>query len=75
MNEECYSVENPDAISPVSAKTGSTFLRYSDTDMSAGVCYEGDGYKAVSIGFPLETLKDEKNIDYIIKTTLEFFNK
>ena len=75
MNDECYSVETPDGLSPVSSKTGSTFIRYSDTDISAAVCYEGKGYRAVSIGFPIETLKDEKNIDNIIKTTLEFFNK
>lgn len=75
INEECYSVENPDGLAPVSSKTGSTFIRYSDTDISAAVCYEGTGYRAVSIGFPIETLKDEKNIDNIIKTTLEFFSK
>lgn len=75
VNERCYSVETPDGLSPVSAKTGSTFLRYSDTDISAGVCYVGKGYKAVSIGFPIETLEEEKNIDNIIKKTLEFFNK
>lgn len=75
INEKCYSVETPDGITPVSSKTGSTFLRYSDTDISAGVCYEGKGYRAVSIGFPVETLKEEKSIDNIIKTTLEFFSK
>ena len=75
INEECYCVENPDGITPVSAKTGSTFIRYADTDISAAVCYEGKGYRAVSIGFPIETLKEEKNIDNIIKTTLEFFSK
>ncbi len=75
INEECYSVENPDGLTPVSAKTGSTFIRYTDTDISAAVCYEGKGYRAVSIGFPIETLKEEKNIDNIIKTTLEFFSK
>jgi hypothetical protein len=68
-------VEAPDGLAPVSAKTGSTFIRYSDTEISAGVCYEGKGYKAVSIGFPIETLKEEKNIDNIINTTLEFFSK
>ena len=75
INEKCYSVETPDGITPVSSKTGSTFLRYSDTDISAGVCYEGKGYRAVSIGFPIETLKEDKSIDNIIKTTLEFFSK
>lgn len=75
INEECYSVETPDGLAPASSKTGSTFLRYGDTDISAGICYEGKGYRTVCIGFPVETLKEEKNIDNIIKTTLEFFSK
>lgn len=75
INEECYCVETPDGIAPSSAKTGSTFLRYADTDISAGVCYEGKGYRTVCIGFPLETLKEEKNIDNLINTTLDFFNR
>ena len=75
INQKCYSVESPDGLSPVSPKTGSTFMRYSDTDISAGVCYEGKGYKAVSLGFPIETLKNEEHIDNIITITLDFFNE
>ena len=74
-NEDCYCVETPDGISPVSSRTGSTFMRYSDTDISAGVCYEGNGYRTVSLGFPIETMKNEKDIDKIISLTLEFFTK
>ena len=50
-------------------------MRYTDTELSAGVCFEGTGYRAVSLGFPIETLKNEKDIDTIIKTTLQFFSK
>lgn len=75
INDRCYSVETPDGIAPASSKTGSTFLRYSDTDISAGICHIGNGYRTVCIGFPLETLKEEKNIDHIIQTTLDFFSK
>ena len=75
INSECYSVETPDGITPVSSKTGSTFMRYTDTELSAGVCFEGAGHRAVSLGFPIETLKNEKDIDTIIKTTLQFFSK
>lgn len=75
INEKCYSVEAADGIAPITAKTGSTIIRYTDTDISAGVCFVGKGYKTVSIGFPIETLKEEKDIDNIIKTTLEFFSK
>lgn len=75
MNEECYCVETPDGIAPGSSNTGSTFLRYADTDISAGICHIGDGYRTVCLGFPLETIKEEKDIDHIIKTTLDFFSK
>ncbi len=75
INPECYSVETPDGVAPNSSKTGSTFMRYSDTKMSAGVCFEGKGYRTVSLGFPIETLKEEKEINNIIGLTLEYFNK
>ena len=74
VNSECYSVETPDGIAPASRK-GSTFLKYADTGLSAGVCHEGEGYRTVCIGFPLETLKDKKSIDNIVSITLKFFNK
>ena len=74
INSVCYSVEAPDAIAPASRK-GSTFLYYKDTRLSAGICYEGTGYKTVCLGFPVETLKEKKSIDNIISITLEFFNK
>lgn len=75
MNPDSYCVETTDGIAPVSARTGSTFLTYSDTGVSAAVCYEGNGYKSVSIGFPIETLKDKKDINDIISITLQFFSK
>lgn len=74
INSVCYSVEAPDAIAPASKK-GSTFLYYKDTRLSAGICYEGTGYRTVCLGFPIETLKEKKSIDNIISITLDFFNK
>ncbi len=75
INPVSYCVESPDGISPASSKTGSTFIRYSDTKMSAGVCFEGNGYRTISLGFPIEILKDENEIDNIIGITLDFFKK
>ncbi len=74
-NSETYCVESPDGISPVSSETGSTFMVYPDSRISAGVLYEGKGYRTVSLGFPIETLKNEKDIDSVINITLEFFNR
>ena len=75
INPDCYCVETPDGISPVSSKTGSTFMRYTDTELSAGVCFEGNGYRTVALGFPIETLKNTEEIEEIINNTLEFFSK
>ena len=74
VNPDCYSVESPDGIEPASA-AGKTLLRYADTGISAGVGHEGEGYRAVSLGFPIEVLNDKEDIDKIIKITLEFFKK
>lgn len=74
INSECYCVETPDGIVPAS-KSAATFLRYADTGISAGVCYNAEGYRCVSLGFPIETLKEESQIDNIIKLTIEYFKK
>ena len=74
VNPDTYSVESPDGIDPASANA-KTLFRYTDTGISAGVGYEGEGYKAVSLGFPIEILLDKTDIDKIINRTLEFFKK
>lgn len=74
VNPVSYCVESPDGIDPAS-ENAKTLLRYTDTGISAGVGYEGEGYKAVSLGFPIEILLNENDIDKIINITLEFFKK
>lgn len=74
INSRCYCVESPDGIVPASG-SGKTLMRYADTGISAGVGYEGTGHRAVSLGFPIETLCSAEHIDSIIGTTLEFFKK
>ena len=74
VNPDVYSVESPDGLEPAS-EAGKTLFRYADTGISAGVGYEGDGYRAVSLGFPIEVLHDKKDINKIINITLEFFKK
>ena len=70
INEDHYCVETPDGISPKGKS--STFMRYADTEISAAVCHEGENYKSVSFGFPLETLKEDGHIDTIISLTLDY---
>lgn len=73
-NPDCYCVETPDGIVPA-GRFGKTVMRYSDTGISAGVSFEGQGYRALSLGFPVETLREEKDIDNIIAITLDFFDR
>ena len=73
-NPEKYCVETPDGISP-SGKSGKVIMRYSDTNIPAGIRHEGAGYRTVCLGFPIEALKDESDIYTIIKKTLEYFDR
>lgn len=73
-NGECYCVEAPDGIVPANS-SGRTFLRYRDTGISAGVTYDGGGYRTVCIGFPIETVTDREEMEAIIGFCMEFFGK
>ncbi len=72
-NEVSYGVENVDALSP-SDKNASTLLRYTDTNLPAAITFDAGGYRAVSIGFPIETLKNSPDQDFLIRTVMEYFS-
>lgn len=69
-----YSVETPDGLVP-SDRNGFSIMTYPDTEVSAGIAYEGKGYRTVCLGFPIEAVCEEKDLYDIIKTTLEFFGR
>ncbi len=73
-NPFIYCVETPDGIVPASDKALS-FLRYSDTEISAGTCFEGEGYRTVCIGFPIEVIKGEPCTVSLIKDIMKFLDK
>lgn len=70
-NPEFYHVEHPDGIAPAS-KSAATIARYADTGAPAGVAFKGRNYRTVCFGFPLETLKNEEDINSIIRASLAF---
>lgn len=72
-NDNIYNVETPDGILPASV-AASTFLRYTDTNISAGVCFDGKGYRSVSIGFPIEVIKEDTARTEIMKTVMKYFD-
>lgn len=71
LNDKVYAVESADALVPAS-KDAFTIFRYTDNNISAGVAYKG-AYKTVSLGFPIETLKTQEQIDQIMAEIIRFF--
>jgi len=71
-NPSVYCIESPDGIEPAS-KSAYCLYRYADSDISAGVAFEGDGYRCITLGFPVEALDDAEDIKEIFKTTLKYF--
>lgn len=70
MNPYCYSVESPDALEPASRRS-SVMLIYPVTNRPAAVSFKGKGYKTVSIGVPIETIKSESDRLRLIRDSLQ----
>lgn len=79
-----YRVEAPDGITPVQSnkarqesRTGAaasgTFLKYRDSNISAGTWLDTGERKVIAIGFPLETILQEDALDRIMEEVLDFF--
>lgn len=73
-NSERYQVDSPDALVPVGDNARSIF-RYADNNISAGVAYIGEDYRAVSLGFPIETLKSQEQINALIKDLMRLLSQ
>lgn len=71
-NCSIYNVETPDGIAPAGEK-GHSVLRYTDTNISAGIFYKGNKYKTACFGFPLETLTTQEEIDSVVRAVAEYF--
>ena len=74
INEDRYCVESPDGLTPA-VRSAVSIMRYTDSGISAGICNEGKGYRTICLGFPIEALESEEDINDIITLTLEFFSR
>jgi hypothetical protein len=70
MNDTIYNAEAPDALKPVNG--GQTLLRYTENYFSAATGYNGY-YSVVALGFPFETIKDERDRNKIMKAVINYF--
>ena len=68
-----YSVPNQDGILP-GHEGASIWLRYGSTGIPAAVKYVALGYKAVSVGVPIECLKRPYDRDRLMREALEFLD-
>ena len=73
-NPHKYCVEAPDGLAP--ARDGAeTFMRYTDSMISAGVRYDSGTHRAVALGFPLEVLSPD-DLAKVMKSAITFiFNE
>ncbi|MDR1653355.1 MAG: fibronectin type III domain-containing protein [Prevotellaceae bacterium] len=70
-NPYSYFVESPDALAP--AEGAYTIARYADGKFSAATAYADSSNKICTFGFPLETIKEEKDRNIIFRQILNFF--
>lgn len=73
LNTDMYVVESPDAIEPV-GEHSHTIMRYFENNLSAAIAY-ADQYKTMVVGFPFETIKEEKERIAFMKNILEFMHQ
>ena len=73
ISDKIYCVETPDGLLPA-GNNSSIFLRYGNTLIPSAVCNEGAGYRSVSIGFPLETMTEEPEMDELFRAIMEFLD-
>lgn len=73
LSNEVYQVESPDGIEP-SNSNGRIIARYKENNISAITAFEGY-YKTIVMGFPFETILEQKNRDQVMKAILNFFDR
>lgn len=75
LNDEMYAVESPDSLYPSDDSTGSTFMRYRENNLVAGILTSRNNYKTCVIGFPFETIKDGSSRSGLMEQILNFFDR
>ena len=71
LNPDIYSVECPDALKPA-GKTAKTWLRYPGSGLTAAVYCQGDNFRTVSLGVPLETVVRAADREWILREVMDY---
>lgn len=75
LSADCYAVENPESFAEINPAKGAPILRYTENSLVAGTAFEGDSHRAVSIGFPFETITEEGARNSLMKAILIFLTR
>lgn len=67
-----YCVESPDGFVPTNAAGAFTVMRYADSGISAAVAYKGPAYRVLTLGFPIESLATQSDINALMKDAVGF---
>lgn len=71
LNDKVYAAESPDALK-ASDNKGSTWLRYSENNIPAGIVSDRGGYRTVVMGFPFEVIACERQRDSMMADILKW---
>lgn len=74
INSECYCIECPNALSP-SNKKAKVWIKYDGTKNPAGVAFASDNYKVISLGIPIECIREESDRDTLLGYALEYLSE
>lgn len=72
LNEQHYAASHPDALLP--ASSAFSVMTYQG-GQSAAVAYQGNDYKAFTMGFPWECIKDKPTRQSLMRGILQFLLK
>ena len=71
LNEECYIVQNPDALAPAPGAKAEEILTFTDTNLPAGYIVDRGRSHNLIMSVPLETLTEKADRDRIMSEFLK----
>ena len=72
LNGDVYAAESPDSLYPADSN-GSTFMRYSENNLVAGIVSNRGNYRTCVLGFPFETIGSDTERATLMSQILTFF--
>ena len=74
LNDKQYIVENPDILDLIPGRGTSVFMRYSDTDLPAGILTENGKSRIIISAIPFESINDSQR-NLLMKDFIDYLKK